>query len=42
MDLLSVGVFVVYLASLLAIALYASKRSKSTSDDYFVGRSCSS
>lgn len=36
MDMLSVGVFVVYLASLLAIALYAFKRSKNTSDDYFV------
>jgi SSS family solute:Na+ symporter len=36
MDALSIGFFVVYLVSLLGIALYARMRSKRTSEDYFV------
>ena len=36
MDALSIGFFVVYLVSLLGIAVYARMRSKRTSEDYFV------
>ncbi|OGS43003.1 MAG: hypothetical protein A3K76_01175 [Euryarchaeota archaeon RBG_13_57_23] len=36
MNALSVGLFAVYLASLLAIGVYAWRRSKRTSEDYFV------
>ena len=36
MNLLSVGLFALYLSSLLAIGAYAWRRSKRTSEDYFV------
>src|SRR4030065_2202726 len=36
MALLSVGLFALYLSSLLAIGAYAWRRSKRTSEDYFV------
>ncbi len=36
MNMLSVGLFAVYLASLLGIGAYAWRRSKRTSEDYFV------
>ncbi|MCU0860421.1 MAG: sodium:solute symporter family protein [Thermoplasmata archaeon] len=36
MDALSLGFFVVYLSSLMGIAVYARMRSKRTSEDYFV------
>ncbi|MDQ1371773.1 MAG: solute:Na+ symporter, family [Candidatus Thermoplasmatota archaeon] len=36
MDLIAVSFFVVYLGVMLAVAFYAYRRSKKTSDDYFV------